>query len=69
LISVLGLPLDHAKELLAAQGITVSAEEARSKKGVHDGTEARVIRQTMTDETHATLVYSVFRTEPVQTNS
>jgi hypothetical protein len=69
LISVVGLPIDRAEALLSGQGISVSFEEARSKKGVHGGTEARVIRQQMTDDTHATLVYSVFRTEPDEENA
>lgn len=64
MISVLGLPLSRAKELLAAEGVEVTIEETRSKKGVYNGTESRIIRQTQTNETHATLVYSVFRTDP-----
>ena len=65
---VLGLAPDRAKALLEQQGIIVSLEEARCKKGVEDGTQARVIRQTQTDETHAALVYAVFRTEPTEAN-
>lgn len=66
---MVGLPLDRAEALLTAQGISVSFEEARSKKGVPGGTQARVIRQQMTDDTHAALVYSVFRTEPDDADS
>jgi hypothetical protein len=69
LISVVGLPLERAEALLSAEGISVSFEEARSKKGVQGGTEARVIRQQMTDDKHATLVFSVFRTEPNDSDS
>jgi hypothetical protein len=69
LISVVGLPLERAEALLSAEGISVSFEEARSKKGVHGATDARVIRQQMADDTHATLVYSVFRTEPDSSDS
>ena len=47
MISTVGLPLDRAKKLLAEDGVTVSVEETRSKKGVEGGTDARVIRQTM----------------------
>lgn len=66
MISVLGLPLERAKELLAAEGIEVTIIEARSKKGVPGGTDARVIRQTQTGEAKLILVYSVFRTEPTE---
>lgn len=64
MISVLGLPLDRARALLERENVTLAFEEVRSKKGVAGGTDARVIRQTVQDETHATLVYAVFRTEP-----
>ncbi len=66
MISTVGLPLDRAKKLLAEDGVTVSVEETRSKKGVEGGTDARVIRQTMPDEKHAILLYAVFRTEPAE---
>ena len=65
---VLGLSPARAKALLEQLGVAVSIEEARCKKGVEDGTQARVIRQTQTDETHAALVYAVFRTEPTEAN-
>jgi hypothetical protein len=64
LISVLGLSPDRAKELLALEGVEVTLEETRSKKGVEYGTQARVIRQTQMDGKHAVLVYAIFRTEP-----
>ena len=63
---VLGLPLARAKELLAAEGFAVTVTEARSKKGVPGGTDARVIRQTRTGEAECSLVYAVFRTEPAE---
>ncbi|HWQ98681.1 MAG TPA: hypothetical protein VN538_11400 [Clostridia bacterium] len=69
MISVVGLSPERAEALLSAEGISVSFEEARSKKGVQGGTEARVIRQQMTDDKHATLVFSVFRTEPDDSDS
>ena len=62
--SVLGLPLDQAKALLEQEGVTVLAEETRSKKGVENGVDARVIRQDILDETHVRLLYAIFRTEP-----
>ncbi|HML66943.1 MAG TPA: hypothetical protein PKA81_00985 [Clostridia bacterium] len=64
MISVLGLPLARAKELLAAKCAVITITEARSKKGVPGGSDARVIRQTQTGEAACTLVYSVFRIEP-----
>lgn len=67
--SVLGLPLDLAKELLLREGISVTCLEARSKKGVPDGTDTRVIRQIMLKENHASLLYAVFRTEPNDANT
>jgi len=66
---VLGLSPARAKALLEQQGVAVSLEEARCKKGVEGGTQARVIRQTQTDDTHASLVYAVFRTEPSEANA
>ncbi|MDP3448379.1 MAG: hypothetical protein Q8S22_10015 [Eubacteriales bacterium] len=68
MISVLGLSPDRAKELLALEGVTVTLEEVRSRKGVEGGTQVRVIRQTMLDAGHAALVYAVFRTEPIEAN-
>lgn len=67
--NVLGLPLLRAKELLAREGVTVTAQEARSRKGVQDGTDLRVIRQDILDETHTELIYAVFRTEPNEANA
>ena len=64
MISVLGLPLERAKTLLERDNIAAVFLETRSKKGVEGGTEARVIRQTMRDESHAELVYAVFKTRP-----
>lgn len=66
---MLGLPLDLARELLEREGVCVTAEEVRSKKGVPDGRSARVVRQTEIDETHAALLYAVFRTEPNEANA
>lgn len=63
--NVLGLPLDHAKTLLEQEGITVITEETRSKKGVENGVDARIIRQDVLDETHVHLLYAIFRTEPI----
>ncbi len=62
---VLGLPLDHAMDLLEREGITVIAEETRSKKGVENGVDARVIRQDILDGSHVRLIYAIFRSEPV----
>ena len=56
-------------EILAREGVTVTEQEARSRKGVNDGSDARVIRQDIWDETHVTLIYAVFRTEPNEANA
>jgi len=69
LTSVLGLPLELAREILLGEGVSVTCLEARSRKGVPDGTDARVIRQTVLDENHASLLYAVFRTEPNEANA
>ena len=62
--SVLGLPLEQAKQILSQEGIQVTCIEVRSRKGVVDGTQSRVVRQTNLDANHASLLYAVFRTEP-----
>ncbi len=66
--SVLGYPLDRAIEVLQNEGFCVKTEEARSKKGVLDGKEQRVIRQSEPIENNVTLVYALFKTEPNETN-
>jgi hypothetical protein len=55
LTSVLGYPLDRAIEVLQSEGFCVKTEEARSKKGVLDGKEQRVIRQSEPIEKNVTL--------------
>ena len=67
--SVLGLPLERAKEVLSKEGVSVTCREVRSKKGVPDGTQPRVIRQTILDVNHASLLYAVFRTKPNEANA
>ena len=62
--TVLGLPLEQARALLEREGVVVAVVEARSKKGVENAVDARVIRQDVLDEAHVRLVYAVFRTEP-----
>jgi hypothetical protein len=68
LTSVLGYPLDRAIAVLQSEGYCVVTEEARSKKGVLDGTEQRVIRQSEPIENNVYLVYALFKTEPNETN-
>ena len=68
-MNVIGLPLDRAQELLSDAGIAHFAEETRCKKGVEGGTDARVIRQIQLDEATVLLIYSVFRTEPIEPNA
>ena len=67
--NVLGLPLKMALEVLEREGVSVNLQEARSKKGVQDGSDSRVIRQDCHGETRVTLVYAVFRTEPNEANA
>jgi hypothetical protein len=67
--SVLGLPLEQATQLLSKEGIQVTCVEVRSRKGVPDGTQLRVIRQTNLDANHASLLYAVFRTKPNEANA
>ena len=66
--SVLGFPLADAVELLERTGYAVTAVEVRCKKGVPSGDDPRVIRQIETGPGQATLYYSVFQTEPNETN-
>jgi len=69
LTNVLGLPLEQAKEVLSKEGVSVLCLEVRSRKGVPDGTQPRVIRQTNLDASHASLLYAVFRTKPNEANA
>ena len=64
MINVLGLRLEDAVSLCEAEGRSVISIEVRSKKGVPDGSDKRVIR-VRTDEAANTvyLAYSVFKTE------
>lgn len=65
---MLGFPLADAVELLKRTGYAVTAVEVRCKKGVPDGDDPRVIRQIETGAGKVTLCYSVFQTEPIETN-
>ena len=67
--NVIGLPLSVACATLEREGVLVTSEETHSKKGIPDGTSARVIRQTIFDESHAALLYAVFKTEPNEANA
>ena len=60
---VRGYELSAEEEILRAEGYNVEAAEVRSKKGVPDGCDKRVIR-VRRDETGNTvyLAYSVFKT-------
>lgn len=61
--SVLGFPLADAVGVLTKEGFDVETAEVRSRKGVEDGRDARVIRQ-IRDGRRVTLFYSVFKTQP-----
>ncbi len=65
--SVLGFPLKLAEDILISEGYRVAARETRSKKGVADGTEQRVIRQIALNGNEVVLVYALFKTEPNET--
>lgn len=65
--SVLGFPLKLAEDILISEGYRVAARESRSKKGVADGTEQRVIRQSAPNGSEVVLVYALFKTEPNET--
>jgi hypothetical protein len=69
LTGVLGLPLRRAIALLEREGVTVTAQETRSKKGVESARDARVVRQDILDGTHAILIYAVFKAEPNEANA
>lgn len=66
--SVLGFPLERAREILLGEGYRVETLEARCKKGVPNGTEQRVIRQSAPNGNTVTLIYALFQTEPNETN-
>ena len=61
---VRGMDLALAESILKSEGYNVVKIEVRSKKGVPDGKDKRVIR-VRTDEAAKTayLAYSVFKTE------
>ncbi|MDD4311420.1 MAG: hypothetical protein PHW41_02925 [Eubacteriales bacterium] len=65
-MNLIGLPLDRATELLSNAGIVFSAEETRSKKGVEGGMDARIVRQRTNTDGSLSLLYALFRTEPLQ---
>ena len=61
---VLGLALEEAVRLYESKGLKVVCTEVRSKKGVPDGSDKRVIRVRMDrPENTVYLAYSVFKTE------
>lgn len=60
---VRGMELSHAEDLLRKEGYTVVSREVRSKKGVPDGDDKRVIRVRLVgSENTVHLAYSIFRT-------
>ena len=67
--NVLGYPLEAAVALLEREGFMVEAVETRSKTGAPDGTSARVVRQISAGERDVRLLFSVFKTEPSETNA
>lgn len=62
-MNVLGLPLEEVISLYESEGYKVVCTEVRSKKGVPDGNDKRVIRVRRDDAAKAVfLAYSVFKT-------
>ena len=60
---VRGYSLALAESILKAEGYNVVSEEVRSKKGVPDGDDKRVIRVRVAEtENTVFLAYSVFKT-------
>lgn len=49
--------------ILEAEGYSILTVEARSKKGVDNGIDKRVIRQRSIDEKTIELVFSAFKTD------
>ena len=64
--SVLGLSPERATELLAKEGLLVTLEETRSKKGVEHASQNRVIRQSVKSDGSVLLVFSAFQTETME---
>ncbi len=61
---VRGYSLALAEDILKSEGYNVVSEEVRSKKGVPDGCDKRVIRVRLAEtENTVFLAYSVFKTE------
>lgn len=67
--NVLGFRLEAAAETLRQEGFTVEFREVRSRKGVSDGDDSRVVGQTVTEPGRVTLMYAVFRTKPGEANA
>lgn len=60
---VRGYELRKAEDILRSEGYKVVAEEVRSKKGVPDGNDKRVIRVRLVEsENTVYLAYSIFKT-------
>ncbi len=60
---VRGLSLSEAEDILRSEGHNTVSEEVRSKKGVADGDDKRVIRVRLVEsENTVYLAYSVFKT-------
>ncbi|MBR0135885.1 MAG: hypothetical protein IJM18_06765 [Clostridia bacterium] len=61
---VRGFELRLAEDILRSEGYNVVSREVRSKKGVPDGADKRVIRVRMGEPGNTVyLAYSVFKTE------
>lgn len=67
--NVLGFRLDAAVEALRRDGLKVELRQVRSRKGVPDGDDSRIVKQTVIDPEHVELLYAVFRTKPEETDA
>lgn len=66
---VLGYRLQDAIRLLQDEGLAVKTAECRSKKGLPNETDARVIRQAAQADGSVLLTYAVFKTACDETNA
>ena len=64
MICALGHSLTEAVVHLEQQGVTVRSIEARSKRPIPIGAEARVVRQQLAKDGQVLLTYAWFITEP-----
>lgn len=67
--NVLGFKLEAAVAALREEEYSVDLKQVRSRKGVPDGNDSRVLRQKLTGPKCVELTYAVFRTKPEEANA